>query len=291
MEDTVKKSSLGKKISVYIFFIVIFGCISYGSYRGYLLYIKTVEQQQTISDLHAEVQSEQTKNTELVNALGYAQNQLSGLDGQIKGISNTVGTLQKLSQTDPELLKKYSKIFFLNENYLPVGLTEIDPQFLYDKAKPLRFLTGALPHLNTLLNAAKGAGLSLEVLSSYRSFSEQSGLKSTYAVVYGSGANKFSADQGYSEHQLGTALDFTNPKVKATFTGFQMTSEYTWLKANAWQYGFIESYPPNNKYYIYEPWHWRYVGTALSTKIHNDQKEFYNLDQREIDTYLINFFE
>ena len=50
----------------------------------------------------------------------------------------------------------------------------------------------------------KKDGVDLLIISGFRSFNEQSNLKDNYKVVYGTGANKFSADQGYSEHQLGT---------------------------------------------------------------------------------------
>src|SRR6185312_9438513 len=125
--------------------------------------------------------------------------------GQISGIASTVTTLKTLSQTDPELLEKYSKVYFLNENYVPASLTNIDPQYLYDKSTPLQFLTQAEPFLENLLNAAVQAGLHLEIISAYRSFGTQGNLKSSYDVTYGAGtANSFSAEQGYSEHQLGT---------------------------------------------------------------------------------------
>jgi hypothetical protein len=42
---------------------------------------------------------------------------------------------------------------------------------------------------------------------------------------------------------------------------------------------------------MYEPWHWRYVGVALATKLHNDGKNFYDTDQRVIDQYLISLFD
>ncbi len=46
-----------------------------------------------------------------------------------------------------------------------------------------------------------------------------------------------------------------------------------------------------NKYYIYEPWHWRFVGIALATKLHEEQKTLYGMDQREIDDYLVTIFD
>ncbi len=219
-------------------------------------------------------------------------NEVSSFQGQLNGITSTVGALQRLSQTDPELLKKYSKVYFLNENYVPASLTKINPIYIYDKAKSLQFLTKAEPFLENLLSAANNAGLNLEVISAYRSFGAQGGLKSSYKVTYGAGtANQFSAEQGYSEHQLGTAVDFTTPKIGTAFSGFSKTAEYTWLTNNAYLYGFSLSYPTNNNYYVFEPWHWRFVGDSLAAYMHQSNQYFYDLDQRYIDTYLVKLFD
>ncbi|MDB5237668.1 MAG: peptidase and DD-carboxypeptidase VanY/endolysin, partial [Parcubacteria group bacterium] len=82
----------------------------------------------------------------------------------------------------------------------------------------------------------------------------------------------------------------TTQKVGSTFSGFEKTDTYAWLTNNAYQYGFILSYPKGNTYYEYEPWHWRYVGVDLATKLHDEGKNFYDLDQREINGYLISFY-
>jgi D-alanyl-D-alanine carboxypeptidase len=45
-----------------------------------------------------------------------------------------------------------------------------------------------------------------------------------------------------------------------------------WLASNAWQYGYILRYPNGATAitgYQYEPWHYRYVGTTVSTAMHN----------------------
>ena len=127
--------------------------------------------------------------------------------------------------------------------------------------------------------------------SAFRSFDTQASLKSGYKITYGSGANKFSADQGYSEHQLGTSVDFTTPDVGGNFSKFQTDPAYQWLQNNAHHYGFILSYPEENTYYKFEPWHWRFVGVELASDLHGENKYFYDMDQREIDTYLIKLFD
>lgn len=205
--------------------------------------------------------------------------------------TNKVGNLTKRIQTDKELLEKYSKVYFLNENYTPQALAPISPSYTVNPSKHYSVHAEVSPFLEQLLKDAQDSGNPLLVLSSYRSFTEQASLKSAYKVTYGSGANRFSADQGYSEHQLGTAVDFTTASLKTTSTAFATTPSGKWLFDNAYKYGFVLSYPKSNTYYMYEPWHWRFVGVALATYLRTTDTTFYSLDQRYIDTYLVDIFE
>ncbi|MEI8130083.1 MAG: M15 family metallopeptidase [bacterium] len=234
----------------------------------------------------------ETTNSFLTDALLSEQQKNALVTEQIGAVTSTVGNLEKLSKTDPELLKQYSKVYFLNEHYVPVSLSYIDPRFAVTQAKNLQIHTNVLPYLTNLLSAAQNSGLTLEVDSAYRSFGTQAQLKAKYRVTYGAGtANSFSAEQGYSEHQLGTAVDFTTQKIDGALSGFEKTPEYAWLQSNAYQYGFVISYPENNPSYQFEPWHWRFVGVKLATEIHNRGTYFYAMDQRDIDTYLANIFD
>lgn len=156
----------------------------------------------------------------------------------------------------------------------------------------MKFLKEAYPFLEKMLEEANEEGANLRVISAYRSFDEQMALKSNYTVTYGAGtANQFSADQGYSEHQLGTTLDFGTPEVTGAYLSFENTDAFKWLNENAHKYGFVLSYPKGNTYYTYEPWHWRFVGEKLAKKIYSEEKYFYEFDQRDIDEYLINLFD
>lgn len=217
---------------------------------------------------------------------------IGSVSDRVGSISGTVDTLQKLSETDPQLLAKYSKVFFLNEHYAPERTVPIAPHYVYSTTRSESIEVHVWPHLQSMLSAASSSNIALYVKSAYRPFDEQKALKNEYTVVYGAGtANQFSADQGYSEHQLGTTVDFISTGQGGALAGFERTAAYAWLLGNAYQYGFILSYPQNNGYYIFEPWHWRYVGVALATYLHNSGKNFYDLDQREIDTYLVRIFE
>jgi D-alanyl-D-alanine carboxypeptidase len=214
-----------------------------------------------------------------------------GFEDQISQISGTVGVLDKLSKTDKELLQKYSKVYFLNEHYIPEKIVPIDKKYLYTETVSKSIHAKVEPYMSDMIDAALDDGVKLWVVSAYRSFGEQAGLKGAYIKSYGTGANTFSADQGYSEHQLGTTIDFTTEGINGGLDGFDTTKAYIWMQKNAYRYGFTLSYPKGNTYYTFEPWHWRFVGIKLATDLHKSGDFFYDWDQRKIDTYLISIFD
>jgi LAS superfamily LD-carboxypeptidase LdcB len=258
---------------------------------GYLYYNIASGIIQNTSDLESKILDLENDRMYLAATLREEQDKNEEFAEQIGQIAGTVGKLDRLSKTDKELLKKYSKIYFLNENYIPEDLTNIPPDYIFEKDKKVEMHTKAYPYLQEMIVAAKNDGIDLKIISGYRSFGNQSTLKNSYLVTYGSGANKFSADQGYSEHQLGTALDFTIEGLGLNFTSFKGTDAYTWMTNNAYRYGFILSYPDGNEYYQFEPWHWRFVGKDLARTLHEENWNFYDMDQRRIDAYLINIFD
>lgn len=271
--------------------LVILALASYGGYRFWLLngeYEALTKEKQALQQTLDLVNGNLATTTE---AWQEEKKRNDDLASDIAGIAGTVQRLDKLSKTDRELLKKYSKIYFLNENYIPANLATITPEYLYNEKQPQQILAGVWPKLERLLKDATKAGLNLQINSAYRSFGTQAAMKSTYKVIYGSGANKFSADQGYSEHQMGTTVDFGTQSIKGDFSKFDKTPENAWLSANAYQYGFIMSYPKDNVFYQYEPWHWRFVGVELATYLHDNNKSFYTTSQRLVDTYLIKIFD
>jgi len=262
-----------------------------GQLSGELASTKTTLEQQDVS-LDSDIQKTYELAIEIARVLSDSNQTLQTFRETVGQISGTVETLDKLSKTDPELLQKYSKIYFLNEHYTPIRLSQIEPQYVYIEQEPEQIHAAVLPYLKNLLDAAKSNGIELFVRSAYRSFNEQEFLKASFRVTYGTGtANTFSADQGYSEHQLGTTVDFITTGQNGQLDGFEKTNAYQWMRNNAHKYGFTLSYPENNAFYIFEPWHWRYVGVKLATYLHDFNKNFYDLDQREIDEYLVNLFE
>ncbi|MFT5180078.1 MAG: D-alanyl-D-alanine carboxypeptidase [Candidatus Paceibacteria bacterium] len=232
------------------------------------------------------------ENNQIGSVLSEEQKKVVFYEEKITDYSNEVVELKKLTTIDPELIQKYSKVFFLNEHYIPDDLVDIDSDFVYGDDKELQILYQVSPFLDDMLSNAKKDDIDLQVVSSFRSFETQQNLKTRYNVTYGaSTANQFSADQGYSEHQLGTTIDFSTLKLKGSLEGFENTDEYEWLKDNAHRFGFVLSYPNNNPYYQFEPWHWRFVGTRLARKLDSNDEFFYDWKQRDINKYLIDLFE
>lgn len=275
----------------FVLVFLIFGIFQYYTLSGELNRTKADLTQQ-ISNLETNLARVEFERTSLSDALYAEQNKNTLFEEQINDLAGTLGTLEKLSQTDPELLKKYSKVYFLNEHYVPEKLVMISPEYTVGE-KEQWFHAKAIYFLEKLLKQAERDGVNIKIVSAYRSFGTQTTLKSGYSVTYGAGtANQFSADQGYSEHQLGTTVDFSDSNSETILTvGFQNSEAYEWLKKNAYKYGFVLSYPENNIYYQFEPWHWRFVGVKLAKKLDRDNIFFYDFDQRQIDSYLINLFD
>jgi D-alanyl-D-alanine carboxypeptidase len=134
-------------------------------------------------------------------------------------------------------------------------------------------------------SAAEGAG-NLQIDSSYRSYSTQVNTYNGYVGSLGkAGADAQSARPGYSEHQTGLSADIGALPSKCDIAEcFGQTPQGIWLAANSWRFGYILRYPQGKTAitgYIYEPWHFRYVGVALSTEMHDEGiqtlEEFFGL--------------
>jgi len=244
-----------------------------------------------VVEFEARLASTTAEKDQIFSQLTEEQKETLSLKRKINRADDKIDELKKITETDPELLQKYSKVFFLSENYAPKKLVDIPEQYLYDNKKLQQFSEEAWRFLENMLKDAADSDAPLQIVSAYRSFGTQSILKSGYTTIYGSGANKFSADQGYSEHQLGVTVDLTTTGVAPTTLAFANTRAFLWLTNNAWRYGFVLSYPKGNSYYVYEPWHWRFVGRDLAEDLRAENKNFYDLDQRQLDTYLGKLFD
>lgn len=119
--------------------------------------------------------------------------------------------------------------------------------------------------------AAEGAG-GMQIQNAYRSFATQTSVHQRLVASLGQAkARAQSAQPGFSEHQTGLSADITAlPEQCSIAACFGETTQGVWLAANAWRFGYILRYPADKTPvtgYIYEPWHFRYVGVELSTEM------------------------
>ena len=129
----------------------------------------------------------------------------------------------------------------------------------------------AAEHLGRLAQDAAADGEKLAVASAYRSYEQQRRSYRSLKGVLGADAGRLSATPGHSQHQLGTAVDFTNAAAGYKLgVPFARTGGYRWLDHHAWEYGFVLAYPRGEQErtgYRWESWHYRYVGVRDAKRI------------------------
>lgn len=125
--------------------------------------------------------------------------------------------------------------------------------------------------LEKMFKDAKDAGFELYLLSGYRSYDYQEMLFSRKVKSVGfDKAETVVAVPGESEHQTGLAVDVSCRSIQFGLNNkLDQTKEFAWLIDNCHKYGFILRYPKGKSDitgYIYEPWHYRYIGDAELAK-------------------------
>jgi len=139
-----------------------------------------------------------------------------------------------------------------------------------------------LSALTDLTNDASNSGISISVISTYRSYQTQittfnywvgqqkkNGLSQAQAEIQ---ANRISARAGQSEHQLGTTADLKCSSCGNFDNSAKNILLYQYLEKNAHKFGFVISYPKGKESltgYSYEPWHLRYIGIDLATEFYD----------------------
>lgn len=194
-------------------------------------------------------------------------------------------------------ISKTSKGNILKNYY---GITYIDGVIVVNKTYnlPSNFAPGNLASINgyikvvdyvkdafvELTSDSASLGLNIYASSGYRSYGDQKYIYNNYVKWDGqTNADTYSARAGHSEHQTGLAID-----VNTVDSSFDNTSESIWLKDNCYKYGFIIRYPKGKDDitgYMYEPWHIRYVGKELASKLYNNGdwitlEEYFGIDSK-----------
>ena len=162
------------------------------------------------------------------------------------------------------LVNKYHK---LDENYEPSDLTIINSKYASGTQKLRK---EAQIKFEEMASDMAKDNLKIYAGSTYRSFTYQKGLYDRYVKKDGfAAAETYSARSGYSEHQLGLAVDIVGGKWDYLS---EKDKEYNYLIKNSYKYGFILRYPRGSEYitgYMFEDWHFRYLGVELATKVFN----------------------
>ena len=164
------------------------------------------------------------------------------------------------------ILSPVDKDHALPADYVPPTLVAIPVAYIAP-GWPGELRQDAVDALVRMLDDAAAAGHDVRARSAYRSYATQETTFNLWVDQLGyDAAVKVSAMAGHSEHQLGTTADLTSPAVGwDLLESFGPTPEGQWLAANAHTYGFVLSYPAGAEAitgYSYEPWHFRYIGTA-----------------------------
>lgn len=175
-----------------------------------------------------------------------------------------------------------NKYYSLPEDYVPKNLQSIDSKY---SSGNRQMESEAALAFNELARDAKLEGYTIRAVSTYRSYDYQKNLYSNYAKSDGvEKADTYSARAGHSEHQTGLAVDVDN--ANKSYTSFGSTNEFTWMKENAYKYGFILRYTKENEFitgYKDEPWHYRYVGVEIATYIQNNPMTYEEYYVRFLD--------
>jgi len=169
------------------------------------------------------------------------------------------------------------------KDYVPADLVQTPVAH----ANPPTLRAEAADAMAAMFAAAKAEGAGgMQLQSAYRSYTTQVVVYNRYVSQAGqAGADAQSARPGFSEHQTGLAADISSlPATCVLAACFGDTPQGRWLVANAYRFGYLLRYPADKVAvtgYMYEPWHFRYIGAALATEMHAEGvttlEEFFGL--------------
>lgn len=147
----------------------------------------------------------------------------------------------------------------LESDYIPENMINLSDYDLHTRYKTMMFSKVALQDFINMSADADDEGIELFIASTYRSYKFQNQIFNNMKNYHGEvKAATIVAYPGASQHQLGTGVDFGSIK-----PSFAYTDAGKWLLENSWKYGFTISYPQGMESittYIWEPWHYRYIG-------------------------------
>jgi len=187
-----------------------------------------------------------------------------GTEIEIDGVSKSI--------TDPDSLW----VIVNKHNPLPASYapTDLVTPNMPRKGEHQELRAEAAKALMAMSKAADHeVGKPLQLVSGYRSYTDQKEVYDRYVAKDGqAAADTYSARAGFSEHQTGLVADLST--VAGKMEKFGDTKLGEWTAKNAWKFGFILRYTPENQSvagYQSEPWHFRYVGIELAKYYHDNE--------------------
>ena len=176
----------------------------------------------------------------------------------------------KKEYDDMSLLAIGQDIELPDTTYIPKDLREINSE--YSTKDDICLTKEARDSFEIMAKKAKIDGYIIKTSSGFRSYGIQKYLLETAIKNGNENANIAIAKEGHSEHQLGNTVDITGKSIDyiGASSNFDQTDESKWLENHASDYGFIQSYPLGKEKitgYMYEPWHYRYVGIDNAKEI------------------------
>lgn len=170
--------------------------------------------------------------------------------------------------SDSSILRFVSRSVPLSEKmYRPSDLISISGSLINQAGRNSILRKEARDMLWDMANEfQKKFGVPLTVISGYRSATYQQRLWDL-----GRCTDSLCAPPWYSEHQLGLAVDLFDASSEIEFQSNPIYRKYIlWLQNNAHLYGWTQSYQKwiQIDEYEVEPWHYRYIGTTLATRLH-----------------------
>jgi D-alanyl-D-alanine carboxypeptidase len=167
---------------------------------------------------------------------------------------------------DLYLRRLVDKTHPLPDGYEPDDLVELAGGAYLINRTGLMLRRSAAGALAGMAAAAQADGVTLLVSSTYRSYDYQVEVYARAVQQDGQEeADRVSARPGYSQHQTGLAVDFGSID-----DSFAQTPASRWMLSNAALFGWSLSFPQGYEAitgYVWESWHYRYVGPELAAFI------------------------
>ncbi len=194
-----------------------------------------------------------------------------GGEGSVRGLVGSLEPCRSTTSPSSQWVLANKRNPLRPKSYVPSGLTR--PSTSNPRGARLR--ADAAAALSRMMSTARSEGAGrMTITSGYRSYDTQTSVygnrRSSHGRAY---ADRWVARPGFSEHQTGLSLDLAPAGNRAcgAHNCIGSTPQGAWLKRHAWRFGFVlryESGATATTGYSSEPWHYRYVGPALSAAYH-----------------------